>query len=174
MLLHSFIAGDSILTSASYDNYRSDEGWTSTLYLNGPVNFNVTGSAGTNGDFVFTIPSSRTEYAKSGLYDYYVRLVSGSTTQIVETGVTTIYPNPATQVSKEQIASRMIELIEKALYNQLSTGEAVESISIAGRSLSMMSRIDLLNERAFWNRELKAIRNARTGYAGITQIRIDI
>jgi len=173
MLLTSFIAGDSVAVSSSYLDYPTADGYTSKLYVNGATSFNITGTTGSNDDYVFTIPASRTEYAKGGLYNYYVRLTSGSTTQTVETGEVYIFPNPATAVNREQLATRMIDLIEKALYNQLSTGEAVESISIAGRSLSMMSRTDLLNERAFWNRELQAIRNARTGYSGIKQIRIE-
>lgn len=172
--LTPFIAGDTVSVTSSYHDYSSLDGWSSTIYFNGPTNFNITGSSGTSGEYLFTIPGTRTAYSKPGTYDYYVRLTSGSIVQTVETGVVTIYANPEFTVSKEQLATRMIDLIEKALYNQLSTGEAVESISIAGRSLSMMNRTDLLNERAFWNRELKAIRNARTGNAGITQIKIEI
>ena len=72
----------------------------------------------------------------------------------------------------EALCTRMIELIEKALVNQLSAGEAAESISIAGRSISMVNRKDLLTERAFWDSERRALVNARLGRTGIKQIEV--
>jgi hypothetical protein len=56
----------------------------------------------------------------------------------------------------------------------LSAGEAAESISIAGRSISMMNRKDLLTERSFWDRERRALINARLGKTGIKQVGVII
>jgi hypothetical protein len=99
---------------------------------------------------------------------------SASMSFTVEQGVITVQPNYAIQASKEALCNRMITLIEKALVNQLSTGEAAESISIAGRSISLMNRADLLKERSFWDSERRALVNARLGKSGIKQLEVRI
>jgi len=173
-MIENFTAGDTVSFTTSYTDYRSDNGWSATVYFSGPSTLQIDATAGTEGDFVFQIPATQTAYLKAGLYSYAIRVTSTITKKIVESGAFSVYQNPEVMTSKEAIASRMIELIEKALINQLSSGEAVESMSIAGRSLTLMNRTELLTERGFWNRELKALRNARTGNSGIKQIRIHI
>ena len=172
MGIDNFIAGDSISFTQTYRDYSSAD-YTSVLYLNGPATLQVSGSISTvsSGSFDYNITPTVGAYLKSGLYNFSVRVMSASYAYTIETGNVTVYPNPAIQVNREALCNRMIELIEKALLNQLSTGEAAESISIAGRSISMMNRTDLLNERGFWNRERKALMNARTRNSGIKQIK---
>ena len=181
MAIESFYAGDTINFTVSYSDYLSTDYTGSVLYINGPSLLSVTGvpSTTTNnpdnhseGAYLFTLASSGSAYLKSGLYNYTVRVSSGSVSYTAEVGTLTVYQNPATAVSKEAICVRMLDLIEKALLNQLSTGEAAESISIAGRSISMMNRRELLIERAFWNKEKQMLINAKNGYAGIKQIEV--
>lgn len=179
-MIENFIAGDTINFTQHYTDYLSDS-YTSVLYFNGPSLLSISGSASTtanpnhtDGAFLFTITANQGAYLKSGTYAYAVRVNSGSSTYTVESGNITVLPNIAIQQSKEAICNRMVELIEKALLNQLSTGEAAESISIAGRSISMMNRRDLLVERSFWDRERKALINARLGKSGIKQLGISI
>lgn len=179
-MITSFVAGDSIRFTQRYSDYPSSQFTTSSLFLVGPSNFTVTGVASTpqnnphhiDNGFLFTTTAANTAFLKAGLYNFTVRVSDGTDTLTAETGTINIYANPATALSKEAICVRMIELIEKALVNQLSTGEAAESISIAGRSISMMNRRDLLVERAFWNRERQMLLKAKSGYAGIKQIGI--
>ena len=171
-MIESFVAGDSVQYTLSYSDYPSSDYTSSVLYLNGPSLISVTGTPTSSNAHFFNLAASGSAYLKSGLYTFTVRVSSGSITQTAETGTITVYQNPATAVSKEAICVRMLDLIEKALLNQLTSGEAAESISIAGRSISMMSRRDLLIERAFWNKERQMLIKSRTGYAGIKQIEV--
>lgn len=180
-MILSFVAGDSIKFTQQYHDYPSSQYTTSSLYFTGPSTLTVTGVASTaqnNPDnhqddaFLFSLSANNTAYVKGGLYNFTVRVSDGTDTVTAETGTINIYANPATALPKEAVCVRMIELIEKALLNQLSTGEAAESISIAGRSISMMNRRELLIERAFWNKERQMLIRARSGYAGIKQIEV--
>lgn len=171
-MIESFVAGDSVQYTSSYSDYPSSDYTSSVLYLNGPSLISINGTPTSNNAHSFNLAASGSAYLKSGLYTFTVRVSSGSITQTAETGTITVYQNPATAVSKEAICVRMLDLIEKALLNQLTSGEAAESISIAGRSISMMSRRDLLIERAFWNKERQMLIKSRSGYAGIKQIEV--
>jgi|Laugrespbdmm15sd_2_1035082.scaffolds.fasta_scaffold57868_2 hypothetical protein len=179
-MIENFIAGDTINFTQHYTDYPSDD-YNALFYLNGASLLSISGSASTTsnpdhaeGAFLFTITANQGAYLKSGTYAYAVRVTSGSINYTAESGNITVLPNIALQQSKESICNRMIELIEKSLLNQLSSGEAAESISIAGRSISMMNRRDLLVERSFWDRERKALINARLGKSGIKQLGIII
>lgn len=171
-MIESFVAGDSVQYTLSYSDYPSSDYTSSVLYLNGPSLISINGTPTSSNAHFFNLAASGSAYLKSGLYTFTVRVSSGSITQTAETGTITVYQNPATAVSKEAICVRMLDLIEKALLNQLTSGEAAESISIAGRSISMMSRRELLIERAFWNKERQMLIKSRTGYAGIKQIEV--
>lgn len=171
-MVESFVAGDSVQYTLSYSDYPSTDYTSSVLYLNGPSLISINGTPTSSNAHFFNLAASGSAYLKSGLYNFTVRVSSGSITQTAETGTITVYQNPATAVSKEAICVRMLDLIEKALLNQLTSGEAAESISIAGRSISMMSRRDLLIERAFWNKERQMLLKSRSGYAGIKQIEV--
>jgi hypothetical protein len=182
-MILSFYAGDSFSFTQHYSEYPSSQYTTASLFFTGPTNLTVAGVQSTqlnNPDnhqadaFLFSVTGNNTAFLKNGLYNFSVRVSNGTQTQTAETGTITIYPNPATSLPKEAICVRMIDLIEKALVNQLTSGEAAESISIAGRSISMMSRRELLIERAFWNKERQMLLKARTGYSGINQIGIII
>ncbi len=171
-MIESFVAGDSVQYTLSYSDYPSSDYTSSVLYLNGPSLISINGTPTSSNAHFFNLAASGSAYLKSGLYTFTVRVSSGSITQTAETGTITVYQNPATAVSKEAICVRMLDLIEKALLNQLTSGEAAESISIAGRSISMMSRRELLIERAFWNKERQMLIKSRSGYAGIKQIEV--
>jgi hypothetical protein len=67
----------------------------------------------------------------------------------------------------------MIGLIEKALLNQLEDGEAFGSMSISGRSLTLLSRKELIEERSFWQQELARYHSANST-SGIKQIRLNV
>lgn len=180
-MIKDFIAGDTVRFTQYYTDYPSTD-YTSVLYLTGPTNLAVSGAISTpstdpnytEDGFLYTISATQGQYLKGGIYNYAVRMNSASMAFTVESGVVNVQSNYALQASKEALCNRMIELIEKALVNQLSSGEAAESISIAGRSISMMNRADLLKERSFWDMERRALINARLGKSGIKQTEIRI
>ncbi len=180
-MIKDFIAGDTVRFTQHYTDYPSSD-YTSVLYFNGPTNLAVSGAISTpstdpnyvQDGFLYTVTATQGQYLKAGVYDYAIRMNSASMAFTVEKGVINVQANYAVQASKEALCTRMIELIEKALVNQLSAGEAAESISIAGRSISMMNRKDLLSERGFWDSERRALVNARLGRTGIKQTAVII
>lgn len=145
--------------------------WTATFYINGATSIVVTATKNNDDSFTITVPARQTGQLTAGTYSYAVRMVRDSDdfTVTVETGTVSVKANPAVAPQKAILAERMIALVEKCLEGQLSSGEAIESISIGGRSLSLMSRDELLKERAYWYRELERYTKAKGG-SGIKQI----
>jgi hypothetical protein len=179
-MISTIIAGDSIRYVQKYVDYTPTI-FSASLFINASTTISVQGIPSVSSDsdymqdaFVFYVAANQTQVLSGGLYSYTVRVNDAVTTKTVESNNITIAPNPAFVKNREQICTRMIDLIEKAMINQLSTGEAAESISIAGRSISLMSRAELLSERSFWDRERKALLKSRTGQSGIKQIRVII
>lgn len=149
------IAGDSYKVEYSHSRYSSDEGWTLTYYLSGAkTTLQQEGESDGDGGWVVTLSASRTSLLSEGLYKESLRVSDGTDSYTVRSRTIRVVPNPATQPPRGAVAERMLRLVEAALENQLSEEEALESISIGGRSIQYMSRAELLAERDYWMREL--------------------
>ena len=172
MLPTAIIAGDTTEFTWQDAAYPSDA-WTLKAYLVGPTVVAIDGVASGDG-FTVTIPATRTATLAAGLYDLTIRVSQGTTVTTVDSGLVDIRPNPALSPSKVVIAQRMITLIEKALTGQLEDGEAFEALSISGRSLTNINRLELLEERGFWLRELRGLKNGRNGMSGIRSIALNV
>jgi hypothetical protein len=175
-MITTIIAGDSVRYVKSFAGFTSDTS-TAVFTLNGSTIVTATATASVPTDvdyspngFVFVLTAVQTQYLKGGLYSYNIRVTEGQTVTTVESHSVTVQDNPAYTPNREAVCTRMIDLINKALLNQLSTGEAAQSIAIAGRSISLMSRQELIRERSFWERERRALQ----GRSGIIQHKIHI
>lgn len=171
MIPSTIIAGDTTNFNESFSDYPST-GWTLNAYLVGPSTLNVTGSAGTNDSFDIVFGASATQLLKAGIYDLTLRVTDGSAVYTVVRTTVDVVSNPALSQSRIVTAQRMVELIDLALINQLSDGDAIESFSIAGRNFSNISRTELIAERSKWVAELNALKRARTGQSGLKTTRI--
>lgn len=140
------IAGDTFSYTLADSSYPSS-GFSGVLYL-GNKSAN---SVAVSGSLTFTISAASTQTITAGIYQGSIRLIETATGIVttVKAWTVSVMNNPATQ-PVTNIAYRMVELIDKALINQLEDGEAVESLSLSGRSVSFMSREELMTERAYW------------------------
>jgi hypothetical protein len=167
------LAGDTHKFNWSDSSYPSST-WTLQYSLIGPSTLHVDGAPQADGSFLLTLSSTATTTLKVGTYTWTVRMVQGAEKYTVDSGTAQVLPDPAYRMVRVNIAERMIELIELALTNQLSEGEAYESLSISGRSLTSINRKELLEERKLWKAELAAYRRAMSGQQEIESIRLDI
>lgn len=167
------VAGDTYKITTALANSPASS-WTSTMYLTGLTPTSVTGSARSDNGFDFVFSSTLTALLDAGAYGYYIRATNGSETYVRESGTITVLQNPADKVSTQVFAEKMVDLLEKALTNQLSTDEAVavSSISVGGRSLAFLSREELIKERNSWISKLNKKRKGNS--APVKSIPVDI
>lgn len=162
----ALIAGDTFTYTLDDSTYTGQSD-TGVLYLG---NIAAMSEVGSDGFMKFTVNADRTKLLPAGIYNVSVRVTRGDgTVQTVRTWSLQVLANPANS-PKVDMASRMIELIDKALVGMLEDGEAIESQSLSGRSFNYMSRTELLEERAFWVMSLNRTLNGGTGLRGIRVI----
>lgn len=170
MTLAYIISGDTHQFEYDNSDYPASS-WTVKYHLVGPTPLTVVATA--DGDtHVITISAAQSAVLTAGIYNYALRAYSGDTVYTIESGQVQVQPNPASAQSNILLAQRMLTLIEAALTNQLTDGEAMEAISIAGRSISNISRLELIEERGFWYSELYRYKNAAQGGSGIRSIEL--
>lgn len=170
MIINSHITG-SIISGDTYKvNYRHDDYDSSTdsakLLLSGPSVLSVTGSADGSGGWNFVVSSTQTGFLQEGTYKYAFRVTNADNESYTkETGIVGVKPNPAAQTPRVIFAERMVYAIERVLEGQLTPKEAVAigSMSVGGRSLTLLSRDELIEERARWIRILNRMRNRDIG-----------
>jgi hypothetical protein len=172
MLPTYLLAGDTFKTRWKHDQYPSDE-YALKLYITGPSSLTVTADTEPDGGFLLTITAAQSAILKEGIHFYTVRAQKNAEVYTVASGTVTVKPNPALGPNKIVLAQRMVELIEKALTTQLEDGEAVEAISISGRSLTNINRLELLEERKLWYQELNKLKRGLSGDSGIKTVRLN-
>lgn len=160
---NQLIAGDTFIYTLDDLTYPAAT-YSGTLYIGSK---SAPGVA-TDGFLKFTLTASNTQTITPGIYQASIRLTEAATGVVstVKAWSVRVANNPAfTPVVN--IAYRMVELIDKALLNQLEDGEAVESLSLSGRSVSFMSREELMTERAFWQQSINRMVNNDSGFRTI-------
>lgn len=165
-MMKHLISGDTfsyVLTNPEYPASRT----TGTLHLG---HLQASGVANASGQLEFTINPESTRTLVAGIYQASVRIYQDGVTKTIQQWSVYVSSNPAL-TPVVNVAFRMVELIDKALMNQLADGEAVESLSLSGRSISFMSRTELLEERAIW---IRHIERQVTGTSGITTIPLKV
>lgn len=170
MALQYIISGDSSQFTLSNSDYPASA-WTLNYLLSGPTTLTVAGVA-SGDDFIITLTANQTTVLKPGVYSWAIRVYQGVLAYTLESGVVEVKMNPLQTTAKLNMAQQMIDLIDKALLNQLTEGEAMEALSIGGRSISNISRLELLQERATWYEELRRYKNAVTGKSTLGTIGI--
>jgi hypothetical protein len=149
------IAGDTFIYTLDDSTYSANA-FTGVLYIGSKsaTGVNVSGS------LKFTIAAANTQTIVPGIYQGSIRLTEIATSIVTTVKAWTVRAvnNPAT-TPVINIAYRMVELIDAALIGQLADGEAVESLSLSGRSVSFMSREELMNERAYWQQSINRMVN---------------
>lgn len=172
MPFSTIISGDTHKTTVSDSNYSTSL-WSLKYHLVGPSTLTVDATVqGT--EFLVTLSANQTSVLKPGIYQWALRASYSGESYTIASGMVTVKPNPASGTARIFIAQRMVELIEKALTGQLEEGEAIEALSISGRSITMINRSELMEERAMWYQEIEAFKRAQNGGSAIRSIRIDV
>lgn len=167
------LAGDTC-TFTFVDSRYPSSSWVLTCILNASAQLNVTATAESDDSFTVTLTAAQTAPLKAGLYPYALRVSNAGEVYTVDSGYIEVRPNPLYAAGSISVASRMLDLIDTALLGQLSDGDAIEAMSISGRSLTNISRLELLEERAYWQLEFQRLKGAKNGSSGIRSIRLDI
>lgn len=165
--MNNVISGDTY--KATYqDTTYSPSTATCRLFITGPNSINVAGVDNGEGGWLFTLSATQTALLTSGTYTYAYRVTVSGEIYTVSSGVIRVLPNPADTTPKVVFAEKMLQAIERVLEGQLSPAEAVavQSFSVGGRSLTMLSREELMEERGKWIRSLNRMRNGGIGVKG--------
>ena len=170
MALQYIVAGDSGQFTFASSDYPATA-WTLNYLLAGPSNLTIAGVA-TGSNFLVSLTAAQSTVLLPGMYSWAVRVYQGVKAYTVDSGVVEVKPNPLQLTPKILMAQQMIDLIDKALLNQLTEGEAMEALSIGGRSISNISRLELLQERSTWYAELQRYKNAVGGKSALGTIGI--
>jgi hypothetical protein len=161
----SFIAGDTVKWNKSYD--FDEKGtfpastWTLTYYFRGKDADKKTVVCTADGDdFLATISAATSATFQPGEYYAFAEAVSGTDKHIVWDGRIEVKENPRTGTApqdRRSHARKMLDAIEDMLEGVASRFEQSYTIDIPGggsRMLSTCSRTELIQFRAFYQREV--------------------
>jgi len=163
-MITPIIAGDTYKLSFKNDEFASPAA-TCTFLLQGPNALQVQGTADGEGGWNFVVSSMQTSLLTPGTYTYAFRITQDGESYTKKHGPATVKPNPADTTPRIMFAEKMLYSIERVLEGQLSPKEAVaiSSMSVGGRSLTLLDRDELIEERARWIRILNKYRNGGYG-----------
>lgn len=151
-------AGDSFEAEFSSVHYSPGQGDTAVLHITrAKESIAVPGDPAADG-WTFQISAEQTSMFTPGVATVSIRVTrQDGKVFTVRSDVAVIKADPATIESSAEFAERMVNAIERALEGGLSADERVafSSISVGGRSLTLLSRAELIEERAYWIRALK-------------------
>ena len=147
-------AGDAYTIELEFQDYPASCGYSGSLYLRGATSLNVTGSAN-EAAHVFGLTSTATSKLTEGVYEYAIAVSLSGNRTTVEAGYLTVKPDLATSGTRVSHVSKMLSAITAVLENRVT--DDVQSFSIAGRSLTNIPIIELLELRAQYTRELTVL-----------------
>lgn len=161
--MKDIIAGDTYKTEFKTDDFQSPDA-TCVFLLQGPNALQVQGTPDGEGGWEFSVSSMQTSLLSAGTYTFAFRVSQDGESYTKKHGPITVKPNPADTTPRVMFAEKMVAAIERVLEGQLSPKEAVaiSSMSVGGRSLTLLDRDELIEERARWIRILNKYR--RGGY----------
>jgi len=161
----SVTAGDTWTWDAEYSDYPSST-WSATAYFtNAAGSFSVSSSASGNG-YTFAETATNTAALTAGRYRVTVRVTFGSYAFTAEEGWCEVVPNPASSVRTDprSWARRTLDAVEAFLEGNASTAQ--QSMTIAGRSISRWSMIELMDWRDRLRAEVRAEEQGRSAGLG--------
>lgn len=160
----NIISGDTFKTTFKHDEFQSPDA-TCTFLLNGPSALQIQGTADGEGGWEFVVSSMQTNLLTAGTYTYAFRVTQNGESYTKKHGTASVKINPADTTPRILFAEKMVAAIERVLEGQLTPKEAVgiSSMSVGGRSLTLLNRDELIEERARWIRILNKYRNGGYG-----------
>lgn len=145
--MENIIAGDTYTFSVSSLDYTDDGYSGKCSFVNADSGYSYTTTTYTDGDWVFTIPSTITSGYTSGLYTKLVFAVSDTERHTISTGMLKILPDPlTTPTDLRSNARKIVEAIDAELAGSASPSQ--QSITIGGKAISRYSIPDLMKLRS--------------------------
>ncbi len=146
------VAGDTLEFDYSHSDFPVADGWSPTLILRG--NHDFTSQAGhitTEGDtYKFKVPAAEFVIA-AGSYRYAISFSKDGDRVTAESGTMRITADPTAALNSKSHAEKMLEIVEARLEGRLI--DDIESYSIGGRSVTLLSMSELRSIRASLHRE---------------------
>jgi hypothetical protein len=143
----AFAAGTTVQYTRSYADYPANDGWTLTLYLAGAQILNKVATA-SGADFVITLAATDTDdLTTPGLYRWVERASKSGVVKDVASGTVEVTANLATATagSLQTTEEKLLAAVDAVIAGKIT--DDVLQYTIAGRSLTLMSRLDLLELR---------------------------
>lgn len=136
--------------------YLEMDGWLVSVYLRGPAEVTVDGVLD---DSYYLLSVTATV---PGLYTYSIVAENGTSRVLIETGQVNCLPDPTaitTGTDNRQYAEKALAAIEAVLLNRATADQ--QSYSIAGRSITKIPIVELMELREKFKKEVAAKRNQR-------------
>lgn len=152
---NELIAGDTWRWTRSLTDYPAGT-WTATVYFeNKDGTFSSVGVAD-NTDHAFTVTAATSAEYKPGRYQWRLRATDGSIVETVESGWLDVLVNPASAGRRDvrSWARRTLEAVEATIEGRATDGQL--AITIAGRSLSRIPPLELMQMRGQLRGEVRA------------------
>lgn len=151
------IPGDTAKWQRSYTDYPASQGWVATYYLTGPAQRTVTGTASVDA-FQFVLSALASSNLPKGTYSYAIKCALSGEVYTAESGLVEMRDNLAL-ANPIQFCETMIGLLETALQTMLLDGEVAQTISVAGRSITLEKMADVEAMRSRYYKELKVLKS---------------
>lgn len=151
----SITAGDGYTIDITNSDYLPSDGWSGVLYFRGVQVLRA--NASSNGDaHRFTLSSTTTATLGAGTYEYSVGFSKNGNRTTVETGFITVKADYATAGTRISHIEKTLQAIESVIEGRVT--DDVQNISIAGRSITNIPIMELLELRGLYTKELAALK----------------
>lgn len=151
----SLVAGDTYRIRLTFADYTPTAGFTGVLYLRGVQVGKFTATA--DGDaFLFTLASAVTGNLSAGTYEYSVSMSLGNERTTVDSGFVRMDANYVNAGNRINHVETVLQAITAVIEGRIT--DDVESLSIAGRSITHIPIGELLEIRVSYLKELAALK----------------
>jgi hypothetical protein len=160
-----YVAGDTWAFTMSLADHDAPT-WTATIYFeNQNQTFSATASA-SGSDHSFSIAAATTAGYKAGRYRWSIRATSGATVETVQSGWVDVLPNPASSGMRDvrSWTRRTLEAVEATIEGRATDGQL--AVTIAGRSISRIPLMELMQIRGQLRGEVRAEEQAENAGLG--------
>jgi hypothetical protein len=166
------ISGDTHQFQLTYGDYPASQGYTATFYMDGNGGGRKIPATAVGDSYLFTINDTQSTLSP-GTYFWSVKVYLNGTTTL-DRGYLEVKDNLDGLSTKILHAETMVNQIEAALESLTSDPTLpVQSFNIAGRSATNYTLPELRDLRAYYLRELDALRNGRVA-ASIKPINFNV
>jgi hypothetical protein len=170
-------AGSTVSWTRSSSDYGAADGYSlEYTFFNQDATWSVSGAQVVASANLWTVTIASTAWSEvpPGTYSWIARAVLGSVKVVIAEGTLTVRPDPADGAyDGRTFARRALDSVEAVMENRATEDHL--SMSIAGRSISLMSPEELLRVRNALRAEVRSDENAerlRDGRPGSDIIRV--